>query len=330
MSSMGEVTPPKTKLKRLAWGLLAALSVTPWISSPIALLMGAAFGLTVGNPLPVQSKKLTRVLLQMSVVGLGAAMDLRMVGAVGIHGIAYTVTGIVLTLGIGHLLGRFLGTSRDLSLLISVGTAICGGSAIAALAPVIKAKHHDITVALATVFILNAVALLGFPWIGHALGLNERAFGLWCALAVHDTSSVVGATLQYGKEALEVGTTVKLARALWIAPLTLGFAWFVHSRDKKKKLENEEQAKIQWPWFILGFLGVAALVTYVPNLKPLAHWVEYGARRGLVVTLFLIGSNISRESLRAVGIVPLIQGIVLWVLVAAGSLLGIWTGLVQV
>lgn len=254
-------------------------------------------------------------------------MDLLVVGRVGVHGILYTVVGISLTLLFGYLLGKALKCPPGVSTLISVGTAICGGSAIAAVAPVIRAKHHDITVALATVFLLNASALILFPWIGHGLGLSERAFGLWSALAIHDTSSVVGATLQYGRDALEVGTTVKLARALWIAPLTLILAWAEH---RKAGSGDEPAAKVKMPWFIGGFLLVAGVVTFFPAARPLGHMVEWVARRGLVLTLFLIGSNLSRQSLRTVGIVPLVQGVVLWALVATGSLLGVWSGWVQV
>lgn len=318
-----------SNLLKYLWLALALLCLWPGLTSPVALLLGAGFGLVFGNPYSQASQKLIPRLLQISVVGLGAGMDLRVVGQVGAHGIAYTVSGILLTLLMGQVLGRALGNSRDLSLLISVGTAICGGSAIAALAPVIRAKYQDVTIALATVFILNSIALLIFPAVGHGMGMGERSFGLWCALAIHDTSSVVGATLQYGREALQVGTTVKLARALWIVPLTLGFAWLTHRRANARA-EGSPPVKVKLPWFILGFIGVAALVTYIPSIKPVAGVVEVVARRGLVVTLFLIGSSISRESLKAVGTRPLIQGCVLWLLVASGSLLGVWAGWIGV
>lgn len=311
--------------KGLLWTFLVLVAATPWVSAPMALLVGAAFGIILGNPHPELSRKLTHSLLQFSVVGLGAGMDLQVVGRVGAHGVFYTATGIVLTLLFGTMLGQVLGSSGTVSLLVSVGTAICGGSAIAAVAPIIRAKHHDISIALAIVFLLNAAALIVFPWVGHELHLSQQAFGLWSALAVHDTSSVVGTTMSYGHEALAVGTTVKLARALWIVPLALAFAW-----THKNKSDVDAGAKIKVPWFILGFLAVAGIATYVPAVAPVAKIVEAIARRGLVVTLFLIGSNLSRQSLKSVGPIPLVHGLVLWGLVATGSLVSIWLGWVNV
>jgi len=307
---------------RLAlWLVLALLSLLPWVSSPLALFSGAVLGLTLGNPKPDLSRKLTQKLLMISVIGLGAGMDLRVVAQVGAQGILYTAVGITLTLLLGLALGRLLGSSPAVSTLVSVGTAICGGSAIAAVAPVIKAKHHDVTVALATVFLLNASALLLFPWLGHQLDLSERAFGLWSALAIHDTSSVVGATMQYGRDALETGATVKLARALWIVPVTLVIAWMTARKQTGKAVSS-----IKVPWFIGGFVLMAALVTFVPALQEPGHAMEWIARRGLVLTLFLIGSNLTRESLKTVGIRPLAQGIALWAVVAGGTLMGIRAG----
>lgn len=295
----------------------AVLCLTPYVSSALALILGIFLAVVMGNPYIAKTRKLTSTLLSLSVMGLGAGMDLGVVGRVGLQGIGYTVVGISSTLILGYLFGRLLKTERDTSVLISVGTAICGGSAIAAVAPTIKAKHHEISVALGTVFLLNALALFIFPPIGHALGLTETQFGLWSALAIHDTSSVVGASLQYGPHALEVGTTVKLARALWIVPVTFMFG-YIYAKGAAKTATAD--AKPKRPWFILGFLIAAALVTYIPELRSAGHVVNEIAKRALVVTLFLIGTNLTKETLAQVGIKPLIQGVALWVTIASATL----------
>jgi uncharacterized integral membrane protein (TIGR00698 family) len=237
------------------------------------------------------------------------------------HGFRYTVIGIMLTLSIGLSLGWLFRTERDTSLLITVGTAICGGSAIAAVAPAIRAKNNDVSVALATVFFLNAMALLVFPPIGHHLGLSQMQFGVWSALAIHDTSSVVGAAMQYGADALEIATTIKLTRALWIVPVTLaiGMVW-------NRASTVTGAGKPKRPWFILGFLAAAALVTWIPALKPSGHIVFVCSQRLLVVTLFLIGSGLSRQALQAVGRRPIIQGFLLWVVMGTGTLSAILLG----
>jgi uncharacterized integral membrane protein (TIGR00698 family) len=237
--------------------LLGAVSaIAGFLSSASALMAGAALALTVGNPFVETSKKWIHRLLSLAVVGLGLEMDLVMVGKAGAHGLGYTAAGIAFAFSIGFFLRKVLKANREVALLITAGTAICGGSAIAALAPVIRAKYQEVTIALATVFLLNAVALIIFPPIGWHLGLSQEQFGLWSALAIHDTSSVVGATLQYGKRALEVGTTVKLARALWIVPMTL-----VIGSLYRHEGAQTDQARPKRPWFILGFLAAAALVT---------------------------------------------------------------------
>lgn len=305
-------------LRPILFSVCALACLIPFVPSAAALLGGAILGVIWGNPWPDLNKKLTQRLLALSIVGLGAGMNLSVVGEVGAQGALYTVVGIGLTLVLGTILGKLLRAPRDVSILVSVGTAICGGSAIAAVAPVIRAKHQDVTVALATVFILNALALLIFPWIGHSLDLNQVAFGLWSALAIHDTSSVVGSTLQYGAQALEVGTTVKLARALWIVPVTLLFARFYVKKD-----QNAQSTPIRRPWFILGFVIMAAAVTWIPALQPTGKIIEQIARRTLVLTLFLIGSGITRATLKSVGVRPLIQGILLWILVASCTLVAI-------
>ena len=297
--------------------IVGALCLLPQVSAAAALVLGIAVAVAAGNPWLSRTKRLTPRLLAASVVGLGAGMNLLQMEKVGAAGVRYTVISIGLTFAAGTLLGRWARTRRDTSLLITAGTAICGGSAIAALAPTVRAGDEDVSVALGTVFVLNAVALLVFPWVGHRLSLSQAQFGLWSALAIHDTSSVVGATLQYGRGALEVGTTVKLARALWIVPLTL-VAGYV--RRKPDGEEGPAAGAVTRPWFILGFLLAAALVTWVPALRPAGHGVEAIARRLLVLTLFLIGANLTTATIRRVGVRPFAQGLVLWLLVAGATL----------
>lgn len=298
----------------------------PWPSAPswVALMAGLSLALTLGNPYSTRSKKWTPTLLSTCVIGLGAAMNLQQVAQVGLQGFGYTVIGISATLLLGLSLGHLLAVKRIPATLIAVGTAICGGSAIAAAAPVLQADEEDTAMALGTVFLLNASALVIFPLIGHLLHMGERPFGLWSALAIHDTSSVVGAAKDYGPQALLVATTTKLARALWIVPLTLGLgAWAARQGASG-------QGKPKRPWFILGFLGMAALATYVPPYLPasthVAAWITALAKRGLVLTLFLIGAGISREALRRVGFRPFLQGLLLWIAVGGGTLAAIQWG----
>lgn len=298
---------------------LAALlfSISPWASPPLALAFGIAFGLFLTHPFPKEAKAYSKTLLQFSVVGLGFGMNLHDVVRAGRSGFLYTAIGITATLLLGLALGRMMQVAETNSLLIAVGTAICGGSAIAAVGPVVKAKDEEMSISLGTVFILNSVALLIFPLIGTATGLNQTQFGLWAALAIHDTSSVVGAAAKYGAQALAVGTTVKLARALWIVPLTLGIA-----------LTRRQQAKIQWPWFILFFCLAAVLKTYVTVGAPVYEWLVLVAKAGLRATLFLIGSGISIAALRKVGARPLVLGVVLWIVVGVLSLVLIRGGVI--
>lgn len=302
-------------MRRAVFVLLALATLTPWVSAPMALLAGVVLGLTLGNPFAAQSKTVQTFLLQACVVGLGAQMNLRTVWEVGSHGVLQTALGISATLGLTWVLARALKTDATTSLLIGVGTAICGGSAIAAVAPVVGAKAPQTSMALAIVFLLNAVALFVFPFVGHALQLNEVAFGTWSALAIHDTSSVVGATMQYGDEALRVGTTLKLTRALWIIPLTLAVGrWWPRPADAG-------EGKAKRPWFILGFVVMAAVMTFVPALEPAGVAIATVARKLLVLTLFLVGAGVSRESLRALGPKSVLLGVVLWLVAATGSLL---------
>lgn len=303
--------------------LLALGTLTPWIPAEAALVMGVVFSLTVGNPFREQTGKWTPKLLQISIVGLGATMNLSQVGRAGVEGLLYTIVGISFTMGLGYLLGKLFKTERVTSLLLSAGTAICGGSAIAAVASTIRARNDIVSVALATVFLLNASALLLFPGIGHYFQLDQRQFGLWSALAIHDTSSVVGASLSYGKEALAVATTVKLARALWIIPLTLAVG-VIYRRQV-----GEASGKAKRPWFILGFVVVAAVVTLAPSLRVPGEYVAAGARRMLVLTLFLIGAGLTRATLKKVGLKPFAQGVLLWAIVASGTLAAIRLGFIH-
>lgn len=290
---------------------LVALGAPSWM----ALLAGIALALGFGRPAPPQVRMWTSRVLQWGVIALGAGMNLEVVLRVGAHGALLTAASLASTLLVGSLVGRLLRVPKDVSLLLNVGTAICGGSAIAAVASVVKPKAHETSVSLAVVFLLNAAALVLFPPLGHALGLSETAFGRWAALAIHDTSSVVGAALSYGPTALAVATTTKLARALWIVPVTLGIALF-RQRDTSGGLPS-----VRWPWFIAGFLATAALFTWVPALAPAKEYVTMAAKRLLVLALFLIGLSLSRDALRTVGWRPLAQGAILWFVVAAGSVI---------
>jgi uncharacterized integral membrane protein (TIGR00698 family) len=271
------------------------------------LLLAVGFGWT-RDP-----GKLTTKLLQGSVVGLGAGMDFNRILQTGLAGFGSTLVGLLLAIGIGWSLQRLLQVPREEAVLITAGTAICGGSAIAAVGPAIGAGATSMSVALGTVFVLNSAALLIFPPIGQALALTQEQFGLWSALAIHDTSSVVGATLAYGPEAAQIGTTVKLTRTLWIIPLT-----WVASRWFSNQSSDDSRGRTKKPWFILGFLMVAAAVTWIPGLQVAGKSVEWLSRRSLVLTLFWIGLGLSREKLRKVGFRPFLFGLILW-----GTLAGI-------
>ena len=305
---------------RIGWRHALVAAAAAWVtfgkvSAAAALLAGAAIALTVENPVPSLTKRLSKKLLPLAVVGLGFGMNLGAVARAGVRGFGYTVVTIGASLVLGTLVARWLAVRGKTGLLITVGTAICGGSAIAAAAPVMGADDRELSVSLGTVFLLNSVALLVFPPIGHALGMGQKAFGLWAALAIHDTSSVVGAALQYGPEATTVATTVKLARALWIVPVTLAIGVLERRRGGATGHRGGRP-----PWFILGFLAVAAAATYLPTLRPAGLLLAKVAERAMVVTLFLIGLGLSRESLRAVGARPLLLGVGLWVVALTGTL----------
>ncbi len=291
------------------------LAATGIFSPALALLAGILYGMTTVHHFHVESRNLSKFLLQAAVVCLGFGMQLQEVVKVGRSGFLYTAIGIAFALLLGTLLGKVLRIGGTQSFLISAGTAICGGSAIAALGPVLNADEEAMTVSLGTIFVLNSVALLLFPAVGHALNLSQTQFGLWAALAIHDTSSVVGAAAKYGSTALAIGTTVKLARALWIIPVALATAVFTRSR-----------ARVQWPWFILFFCLAAVLNTYVPLFAPVYPVLNRLGKAGLTVTLFLIGTGINRQTLRNVGVRPMLQGVLLWAVVASVSLWAIRSG----
>jgi uncharacterized integral membrane protein (TIGR00698 family) len=284
-------------------------SASGLMSPPVALAMGLAFGLLFPHPYAAQSRKSSKYLLQGAVVGLGFGMNLHQVIQAGRSGFVYTMMGISFALLVGMGLGKLFAVRPVPAFLISTGTAICGGSAIAAVGPITQASDEEMAVALGTVFVLNSVALLIFPAIGSALKLTQSQFGLWAALAIHDTSSVVGAAAKYGAVALSVATTVKLARALWIVPLSVATA-----------VVRGAKAKIQWPWFIALFCLAAVCNTYLPAAAPAYAVAVKAAKIGLTATLFLIGSGISLETIKRVGHRPLLQGIILWLIVLVGSL----------
>jgi uncharacterized integral membrane protein (TIGR00698 family) len=297
-------------------GLL--LSFSGFISPPLALTLGIFFGLSFPHPYINESRGIARTLLQGSVVALGFGMNLHEVLKAGRSGFLYTALGITFALLLGLAIGKLLRVRGNSSFLITAGTAICGGSAIAAVGPILQANEEEMAVSLGTVFILNSVALLIFPAIGGALHLSQTQFGLWAALAIHDTSSVVGATAKYGTQALVIGTTVKLARALWIVPLALATAAIKHNRSR-----------IQFPWFILFFLLAAVINTYVSAFSRVTPSLFTLGRLGLTATLFLIGSGISRSTLKEVGWRPLLQGVLLWLAVGLTSLYFIRTGFIS-
>lgn len=284
----------------------------------LALGCGLAIALATGIERPVEGKLLTTWSLQLGVIALGAGMNLDTVLRVGIDGALVTATGLAIAVTLGLGLGRWLGVEKDTSLLVAVGTGICGGSAIAAVSSVIRPKDHETSIALAVVFVLNAIALVLFPAIGHLAGMSETLFGRWAALAIHDTSSVVGAGLAYGSIALAVATTTKLARALWIVPVTLATAVL---RPTSGSLKD-----VKWPWFILGFLAVAALVTWVPQLAVYGPPIALAGKRTLLVALFLIGLSLAPKALVEVGPKPFFLGVILWVVLATVSIpLAIWS-----
>lgn len=294
------------KIIFIAGLLLAASSL---ISPPVALGLGILYGFSFTHPFHIGARHGSKLLLQFSVIGLGFGMDLRQVIEAGRSGFFYTACSIVAALLLGWGLGKLLGVKATTSYLITVGTAICGGSAIAAISPIMDADEDEVAVSLGTIFILNSVALILFPYVGSQLHLSQAQFGLWAALAIHDTSSVVGAAAKFGVLALAVGTTVKLARALWIVPLSIGTA-----------AVRKSNARIHWPWFILFFCLAAVANTYLLQFHPVYQILRQLGILGLTVTLYLIGSGLSAKTIRQVGPRPLLQGVLLWIVIATGAL----------
>ena len=283
-----------------------------WVTPPVALFLGLIFALVCGQAHPKFNKKTSKYLLQYSVVGLGFGMNLQASLASGKEGMEFTILSVIGTMLIGMFIGRkILKIDRDTSYLISSGTAICGGSAIAAVGPVLKAKDSEMSVALATIFVLNAIALFIFPVLGHWLGLDQQQFGTWAAIAIHDTSSVVGAGAAYGEEALKVATTIKLTSALWIIPMAFATSFIFKSKGQK----------ISIPWFIFFFVLALVVNTYLLDGVPqLGAAINGIARKTLTITMFFIGASLSIDVLKAVGIKPLVQGILLWVIISLSTL----------
>ncbi|UOD34193.1 putative sulfate exporter family transporter [Deferribacteraceae bacterium V6Fe1] len=295
-------------MKKILFFVMLIASATPFVKSHHALLMGILLGLIFQNPYPKESAKASKQLLKLAVVGLGFGVPLYKVIEVGKNSILFTFVGIIFVISVGFIIGKYMKIEPNSNKLISFGTAICGGSAIAALSPVIDANEKEIAISLGVVFSLNALGLILFPPIGHILGMSQHAFGAWAALAIHDTSSVVGATSVYGNEALMVGTTVKLSRALWIAPFVIFFS-----------LKNRKGGKVNLPYFILFFILAAFVNSYFHSLKTFWDLLYISSKQLLVITLFLIGTGITKDTLKKVGLKPILFGIVLWIIVGISS-----------
>lgn len=310
--SITQPNPPAASdtIKKAVFFIIASLCLFPFISAPLALLLGLIVAWLIGHPYLHLNHKATHILLQVSVVGLGFGMDAGSAFKAGKEGLLFTVISITCVFITGYFTGKLLKIDRKTSHLIAAGTAICGGSAIAALSPVIKAEEKHVSVALGTIFILNAVALLLFPLIGHHLHLSQTQFGLWCAIAIQDTSSVVGAASKYDSTALTIATTVKLARALWIIPLSFLSAFMFKNKGNTIKI----------PYFIGLFVLAMLLHTYVPFIRTYSPYLTGGAKAGLTLTLFLIGCGLSPRVLRSTGFKPMLQGIILWIFIATAAL----------
>lgn len=306
------------------------------ISAPIALALGLVFALTFGTPYPAVNKWLSKKLLQASVIGLGFGMNLLASLKSGAEGMIFTVASVIGVMVVGVLLGRYMGINNKTSYLISSGTAICGGSAIAAVGPVVKADQNEMAVSLGVIFILNAIALFIFPPLGHLFNLSQAQFGTWAAIAIHDTSSVVGAGAAYGAEACDLATLIKCTRALWIIPLALFSMWFFpkfNARTAAKSggaIDDTGKTKISIPWFILWFVVAMIVFTYTPDawrpvLDPVYSTLYAAARQCLIAVLFAIGAGLSMKVIRSVGVKPMIQAITLWIAIGAVSLFVVMT-----
>jgi len=298
-------------IKKIIFILAILCCFTSFIDAPLALLLGFIIAQTIGHPFIQFNHKATSLLLKISVVGLGFGMNIHQAIEAGKSGFVFTFFTILLTFLFGWLLSKWLNVESKTSFLISSGTAICGGSAIAAVSPIVKADAKQMSIALGTVFILNSVALLIFPRIGHWLNLSQQQFGLWCAIAIHDTSSVVGTSAKYGHEALQIATTIKLERALWIIPLSLVTVMFTKTETKK----------ISIPYFIGFYILAMCVGTYFPEFSDPYSMIVMIAKKGLTVTLFLIGAGLSLDAIKSVGIKPLLLGVILWLLISVVSVM---------
>ena len=329
LGQTGPGTPKKAFDSRSVFFLGLLVAGSGLVSPPVALVGGIVFGFTVVHPYRKEASSLAKLLLQISVVLLGFGMNLQQVVHAGKSGFLYTAISICSAVLLGLLLGKVFHVGGKASYLITLGTAICGGSTIAAIAPITDANEEEISVSMGTVFLLNSVALLLFPAVGWWLHMSQNQFGLWAALAIHDTSSVVGAAAKYGPQALAIGTTVKLARALWIVPVSLITATYM-SRLAKRDGTSQHQAKVKIPWFIFLFVGASVLSTYLPRFMGTYLDLNRLGKAGLTATLFLIGTSLSRQTLKAVGIKPFLQGVILWIIVGTASLVAIYTGAISI
>ena len=303
--------------RNLHWALFALIALVmllPLVTPPMGLAAGLVFALLFGSPLGAKNSKWASQLMKVCIVGLGFGISFAAVLNAGSTGLWITGIAAMSVVASGVILGALMRVDRTAARLISSGTAICGGSAIAALAPVLRAKSEAIAVALAVVFILNAVALYLFPPVGMALGLNQEQFAIWSAIAIHDTASVVGAAASFGDQALELATVLKLARALWIVPLVLVFAWVVRRAMLHENASEGDAVKMQWPWFIGVFVLASACRSLLPEGQAVFDGIAAAARQLLVLTLFLIGAGLSIEALKSVGVRPLLHGVLLWLL----------------
>ncbi|UWX62348.1 putative sulfate exporter family transporter [Chryseobacterium oranimense] len=297
-------------IRKVIFIILAVVCLTPFISSPIALLLGFGLAVVVGNPFEQHLHKYIHLLLQISIVGLGFGLKLDEALQAGKTGFFLTVVSIVTVMILGYILGKLFKLEKKLAYLISAGTAICGGSAIAAVSPIIKPGTKEISLGLAIIFTLNSIALFVYPAIGHLLQLSQEQFGLWCAVGIHDTSSVVGAAGKYGNEALKIATTVKLARALWIIPVSVITMFIFKNKESKVKI----------PWFIGWFVLAILMNTYFPVFDSFSGFVTTLAKSGLNLTLFFIGTTLSVQTLKTIGIKPLAVAVILWITISVGSL----------
>lgn len=300
----------KAQIHSILFVILAIACAFPWVTAPLALFAGIVFVNATGESGIKKKSTLVKRLLQISIVGLGFGMNLNEALEVGKEGFLLTIMTLFFVFALGFLLNKYVGIGQKLNMLISSGTAICGGSAIAAIAPIIKANEKEISIAIGTVFILNAIALFTFPIVGNLLELSQYEFGMWSAIAIHDTSSVVGAASQFGEEALEIATTVKLSRALWIIPLSVATMLVFKNGDKK----------INIPYFILFFILAMLISSYLPEYHSVYSWISLIAKRLLVITLFIVGSQLTIETIRLAGFKSLLFGTILWIAVSIVSL----------